>query len=289
MSSQLAAISEGVVSGFGSAGLRPSSPFPTGDAGLTFANTGNPGNVLGKLGTRPCIGDYFFKHTLATTTDPGANGAGVNTSAKQAYFHTGNMTLPALDIQDGASIAIYVDGNLGITGPITLHNANSGWSSINDVPSIFIIVKGNIYIDSSVTNLDGVYIAQSNGAAQTGIIDTCAAASAWSSISLDSLLGSCQSQLNVNGAFISQNVKFHRAYASVRNSQGGERPAGGFEDCTQNGAPGGTRSAAEITFDCSAEIFRLTPEVFLGVPQISQENGPTAGKFDYITSLSPVL
>jgi hypothetical protein len=41
--------------------------------------------------------------------------------------------------------------------------------------------------------------------------------------------------------------------------------------------------------DCAAEIFNFNPELYMSQPGITPSYGAASGKYDAITSLSPVL
>ncbi|MDB5168694.1 MAG: hypothetical protein JWO41_50 [Candidatus Saccharibacteria bacterium] len=254
-SSQFAALSLQTVSGFASASLR--SSVPTAPNGLTFANT----PALGNFNKDWCVHNYFADKPAATETAP------VASDGTHIYGLTGPTTLAGLNLNPDANIAIYVNGDLTITGGITF---STSWADVADAPTLYIIVKGNIKIDPAVSRLDGVYISQN------GAIDTC-------SISGGDRYSLCNNQLTINGAFIAQDVKLNRTWASIRNSVAGEVP-GVTGDCSANGA-----GAAPRGYSCAAEVFNFSPEAFLGQPAIQSKSGPSSGKFDYITSLSPVL
>jgi hypothetical protein len=295
---QIGALSIGPVEGFSSAQLRTSSP--TGSTGLTFANTTNvaasgTGKVSlgGNFGGTHCAPDYWKTKPANVTASPASGMLANFASSEIQYYEPAggtlriNLATPS-NIADAADVAIFVKGNVRISKNITF--ANSSWGSIENIPSLYLYVVpddagngGNIYIDNSVTQLDGVYIAQPNSANQGGGIYTCSNGAARYAYS--ELLQYCRSQLLVNGAFVAKQVYLDRSFGSMRNSFPGEylrgSRAGGPPDCGDSGAaPLG---------DCAAEIFNFGPEIFLSNPAVIQKSGPTTGKYDYLTSLSPVL
>jgi hypothetical protein len=295
---QIGALSIGPVEGFSSAQLRTSSP--TGSTGLTFANTTNvaasgTGKVSlgGNFGGTHCAADYWKTKPTNVTASPASGMLANFASSEIQYYEPAGGTLrinlaTTSNIADGADVAIFVKGNVRISNNINF--ASSSWGTIENIPSFYLIVVpddtgngGNIYIDNGVTQLDGVYIAQPNSANQGGGIYTCSNGAA--RYAYTELLQYCRTQLLVNGAFVAKQVYLDRSFGSMRNSFPGEylrgSRAGGPPDCGDSGAaPLG---------DCAAEIFNFGPEIYLSNPSVIQKSGPTTGKYDYLTSLSPVL
>lgn len=301
-SAQYGALANGSVNLFGSASLRPDTvptPDPTAPSGLTFANNG----ANGQLGVVQCIPNYFATKDSATTKDLHSleqlsSRAAVHNSSSptpQQYWFVpngGHLTIkspPAFGnprtIHDGNRIAIYVEGDVYIANNITYQN--SSWGSLSDVPSFYLIVKGKINIDPAVTELDGVYISQKDTATGLGgTINTCA--NGFSDYTFSNLYNNCSAnQLTINGAFIAQHVRLSRTYASLRNSFPGEQPVGSG-DCTLNTSHG-TPLRTSANYDCAAEVFKTSPDIFLTMPATNPTGGTNKGKYDYITTLSPVL
>lgn len=229
-SSQLAAYSNGTVMQFISAALTTSPAKPK---GLTFANKG-PSNSSGNPGTTygggfadiTCIENYWNP-----PTPPAAGNVSVG---------------PVTGIADKQTI--YVDGNLTIGGNITY--ADSGWSTTT-TPYRRYVVKGDIFIDPAVTQLDGDYIA-------TGTIYTCAAGAVPTALFVQN---SCyQNRLTVYGSFIAPTIRFLRMAGTLRNANAAD-----------------TRSTSQ-----AAEIFIQSPENWFGQPNDD-------GISDSITGLPPLL
>ncbi len=67
----------------------------------------------------------------------------------------------------GHQVELFVTGNVYIGSNITYDNSDA---TVGTVPSLIIHATGNIYIDLSVANLYGTYIAQqtTNGGTTTG-------------------------------------------------------------------------------------------------------------------------
>jgi hypothetical protein len=326
--SQLGAIADSLSQGFSSADLR-ASYVPTGGMGLTFANipysvagvnstTGSStvgagpdtANLGGAYGSGNCTDDYYSN--ISTVSSPNGNPSAFNLRGGGTVIYSVDTPSVTTQIGDGSPISIpdksnitvYVNGNVYINSNIIYTNSGS-WSDITNIPSLYLIVKGNIYIDPSVTTLDGVYIAEPTSpttTTTTGTIDTCASSNG--AYSLDELAGDalgpdastweagapgCDRQLEFNGAVVAQNLELDRTYSSLRYAVAGEdiNNISGSHPC---GTPGLDVNASDANaVDCAAEIFNFSPEVYLTTPGLQATSGPSSGKFDEIESLPPVL
>ncbi len=108
---------------------------------------------------------------------------------------------------------LHVNGNVYIASPVN----SPGSFSLNGVPKNKVVATGNIYINSAVTNLDGIYMAG-------GTIYTCTNGNAKPTASfLSSLPGGCTStRLTVNGALIAPQIKFLRLVGNVNDNTADE-------------------------------------------------------------------
>jgi hypothetical protein len=295
--SQFGAMAQGTIEGMSSATLRDAAP--TGSLGLSFANAGanqNGGlpaaNLGGNMGLNSgyCVPDYFSKKPAKMTTpDPAASASIGGAGGTQYYKPTGGtLTIGGGSVPVGVKQAIFVEGNVYINGNISFDGAASGWPTLASVPSLYIVVKnGNISIDPSVTQLDGVFVAQPNGN-DKGIINTCATASF--QFRAYQLFDSCKNQLVVNGAFVANKVFLNRSFGSLRFSTNRESTL--YGDIHPCGNPAGgdiPLTGPLVSRDCAAEVFNFSPEFYLAQPAITPSTGPTTGKYDNVTSLSPVL
>ncbi|MDB5175874.1 MAG: hypothetical protein JWM81_732 [Candidatus Saccharibacteria bacterium] len=262
------AFNASTIDSFASASLRTTAPIS--DTGLTFAHqvAGGYGDALG---VQHCVPNYFAVMPSAAI-DSTAYAAG---NTQQAYKHTGDVTISSnIKVQDGARISLFVKGNVIIKNNIQF--ANSSWP-LDKVPSFYIVAEGNIYIDANVTQLDGVFIAQ--GKTGNGLIDTCSNDSTMYATGFGSPLPTvCNKQLTVNGGMIADTVNLNRTFGSLRYSTSGENKT--FLPVVRSCGSSGSSA------DCAAEIFNATPEMYLTEPNITV---PGKNKYDYITSLSPIL
>ncbi len=144
---------------------------PTNPKSLTFANAGNPtasSTYGGDLDSNniPCAANYWQPtgSALPVTINPSTNGT---------FQSNGNTTInvnPA-GIGTGNQVTIYVDGNAYINGNITY--APTNYANISDIPSFRLIVKGNIYVAPTVTELHGTFVAVDDGSNTRGKFYTC--------------------------------------------------------------------------------------------------------------------
>lgn len=268
---QFAAFALGEITGFMSAsqtGPRTNSPPGSNLArpiiDLTFGNY-DPANTLlvnaktdsglydtnkvdgfgGNSGMASCIDDYY---SLLS-----GNGA--------TPLASPNMLARTIN----GAVAEYRDGDLYISGNINF--AGGPWANLASIPSYYLAVKGNIYISSTVDNIDGVFIAQEDpNRPNTGRIYTCATGVGAIPDEFQQA-NACRRRLTVNGAFIARQVKFQRSIDDVNS-----------------GAPNETAAASR-----AAEVFNFSPETYLATPHEAVQRGSTRAKYQYITSSPPVL
>jgi hypothetical protein len=264
---------------------------------LAFANDPPPliatGTFGGGFGNLSCAFDYVASaSSVATDTTSGAVNVTNIPSGVYRYNPggscSGNITLRTgvnagkVGIPNGRRVVIYICGDAYIrswnSSPTGTHFGfgDTTWGSIAEIPSLYVIASGNIYIDYELRTMDGVYIAQpagtdkgeifscsSTGAPndQTNPIDVLTTGSADAAF----IHNNCNRTLTVNGAFIAKRVHFIRSLGTVRTSTGPYEP----------------HTSPNI-----AEVFRYTPDLFLtnggGLPPISQ-----SVQIDSIVSLPP--
>ncbi|HKU19210.1 MAG TPA: hypothetical protein VJP80_08165 [Candidatus Saccharimonadales bacterium] len=229
--------------------------------GLAFANTAavTGGLFGGSFGSPSCIYDYYDNMPGTTTALSSGNLSSLGTGT---YTATGPITLGG-NINPNQRTAIYVDGDVLITGNITF---TGSWNT-NSLPFFELIARGNIYISSSVTQIDGLYVAQSNGGSG-GVIATCADTTLPAVSYVNRLSGGvfntpCNNQLTVNGAFVAEQVQLLRTHGTLRNSSAGEASTSGNQ----------------------AEVFNYSPALWMAMPP-SQSTDDT---YESITSLPPIL
>lgn len=174
-------------------------------------------------------------------------------SCQYDWIAGGNLDLPVgFVFPKHKQITIYVSGDITIDSDIVYEEPFDP-NDTSDIPYFALITQGgNITLTNSVTQLDGLYVAQPTiGSLGKGIFATCDPGS------------SCSNQLVVNGAVIAQQVKPLRAHSAIEGSVPaniGNNPA---------------------------EIFNFVPSMVLGAPAFEpffQQNS-TQGTY----SVAPVF
>jgi hypothetical protein len=232
-------------------------------SGLAFANTTvSGGRFGGGFGSLPCISDYFAGKPATTT--PFTSGTNLSSLSTGYYATTGAGPFRISgNINPNQRTVLYVTGDVLIDNNITY---TGSWNSAN-VPLFQLVVSGNIYISRTVTQLDGVYIAQRNGSSG-GTMYTCANTTfpAVSAIepSSGSVYANCSTRLTINGAFVANQVRFLRSAGTLRQSNAGE-----------------AKTSTNI-----AEIFNYNPALWMAQPPALPGG---SNEYDAITSLPPIL
>jgi hypothetical protein len=187
-------------------------------------------------------------------------------SYKPGGAGTGTLTLSALIlIIRGKYVILYVDGNVVISNNLIMES--SGWTTTDSIPTFDLIVKGNIYVQNNVNQLDGWYIAQPKNDGTKGEITTCAKpGGGLYNLASSELYTNCATQLVINGSFTAKKVHFLRTANSLRDGS------------LREAAPGK-----------AAEVFRFSPETYLAKHALPQSAVTGVGSTDYYTTLPPVL
>lgn len=256
--SQFAVQAPGAVSEFASAANSASLPSLK---RLTFANEGGSTYGGNFAGGQTCMRDYFGDRPEGATV-------------QSAGYALSGQTIAASTDPAVSKRVIYVDGNARINGNVVF-GSNGSWN-LGNIPSFYLVVRGNIYIQSSVTQLDGVYIAQprddnSDGQPdnRTGYIYTCSnglqSQYASEGSNHTGYYSACNNPLTVNGSFIANRVMFGRTRG------------------TRNAAPAPNEPS---TSNNIAEVFNYSPALWLVNPTALPPAGST---YDSVGSLPPVL
>lgn len=218
------------------------------------------------------IGPLKYTTLSNTVGDPSWGGAfGTPNFAAPVYTTAGAVALAPgswagnPNVPANTRVTYTVAGNLRITGNVVY--APAAFGNLSSLPHIRVLVSGDIYIDPSVTQLDGEYIA-------TGAVYTCHSA-AWSvPIAANQYIyGTCATPLTVNGALIGSTIKLTRTAGTLRAANGG--------DVIWNGSS--YPSQANV-----AELIKFTPEIYLSAPGTTP-TFPAGANYDSIVSLPPLL
>lgn len=249
--------------------------------GLSFANTGSGigigqpywgGEFEGTSSGTHCIPDYYgTKYDLPKAWPNKLKDLGSGQYLAKGIGEN-PVFIPASTIDTSQNISLFVEGNAYISGDITYKSENE---DIGNIPKLAIIVSGNIYIDPSVGQLDGFYVAQPNYttlgddcATNTlkchGIIFTCHPNSGAGAPDRTFLNKNCHKALTINGAVAAADVEFDRVRGDMTGKNDNITPA---------------------------ETINFTPEMVLGG---SFFHGPSSAssnqtKIDSLISLPPIF
>ena len=193
------------------------------------------GGGFGNTVPASCANDYYDNHpatatdvgttpvSISTLTTPGANGCSQSTDSSGAVTTICYLKSSGgyVNLSGGANLTgktiIYIEGDVVLTGNTSL--SSGPWATVDSIPSLYVVTNSNMYIDSSVSNLAGVYAAQPpSGSPTEGDIFTCT--SGHTMFSASQLFDNCGAdttgpQLTINGAFVANQVRFERTYGSV--------------------------------------------------------------------------
>jgi hypothetical protein len=230
-------------------------------SGFSFANTTTSpttGNFGGNFGSATCTTDYYSQRP--TTTQPLSSVI----HGTVIYGASGLTTFPGGTLSAGDRWTIYVDGDLYVAGNIAFP---ASWTTAT-APYLQVVVRGNIYISGSVTQLDGNYIAQVNPATGTGgTIATCATSTGPYATAAGAFYTPCNNKLTVNGSFTANSVMLMRTANSLNQSNAAE-------------TSGSNRAA---------EQFNYNPALWMVQPAPTSTGSGRVDNYDAITSLPPVL
>ena len=183
---------------------------------------------------------------LYKTTSPGVKFELTNSANSRAIT----------DLQ--LKTTLYIEGDLVIRDNI-LNNDSVTWDKLNEIGFIYIIVKGNIYIDPSVTQIDAALIAYTDSATpnadkSAGRIHTCYVEAAVginledkekpTPIDLQESINyadTCENKLVINGALIGHDIHLGRTFDETIDP-----------------------------IDNIGEEINLLPEYFVGTPQLPE-------------------
>lgn len=243
----------------------------------TFANTSSSswgGSFEGNVPQSNCIPDYYDKlSTYTSVSNWNQNNATPSDDVYKATAPTGSpYTLINQDIsvRNGRSVTIYVNGNVYIN-----HNIIYSLNTVDDVPKFALVVKGSIFIDAGVTQLDGLYIAQPAGtdlSADDGDIWTCHGSTNDQVLyNNPALISECDKKLTVNGALIAKQVNLTRDQGDI-----------GSASTAEDGL-----SVAQGSNNI-AEVINYMPTMIMGGPFFNPETVNNY-KVESLISLPPVF
>ncbi len=171
----------------------------------------------------------------------------------------------------------FIDRDLVINGNVEYHDASADptYGLASNVPNFTIVVRGNIYISSSVSRLDGIYIAVEDQTTNVGgKVYTCAQSGGVPYTINSQIYANCRSgygdgdttsPLTINGALIAKSAVFNRAVNTIADSVYKE-------------GPNNTKAS---------EVFNFGPEVYISPPIFNTDTAN--GRYDSVGILPPIL
>ena len=302
-SSEYALRAFGQITGYYSASQRDDyGQIPNGfnqpHLGLSFANNnslddgGNYGagtHPMDSFANRRCIAHYWstFEHARAQITDIATSPLDISDDslvpAGSKLYHDGDLTIFSNNNTDPEiNTAIFTEGDLYITSDI-YNNERAVWHSTNrlGVSTIYLITKGNVFIDKDVRRIDAIIIAlPDNDPTTDGTVYTCSDTSQTRIFSNHHRV--CSKQLTINGAVIARSILLGRTNGSRNLGHPFEHPQ-----------PSLQANPTVPNADNVAEIFYFSPEYYVALPVASfiesQVDPNQYYRSDSIISLPPLF
>lgn len=264
---QLGAFARGQISGFRSAStLATAATLPE---VIAFANTTLVNTAAGRFGGSFSAGNCMFDYWSQSSRAAVITNQVVDISTLETgsyYVEQTSATVPVVitgQIANSRRVSVYVNGAAFVRGA-SVGYSSANWSTRGEIPSLYVIARGDILIGSDVRNLDGNYIAQNRNLTD-GRITTCADTTTLRTFSSNaSLLANCATRLVVNGSFSARRINFLRTIGTVNVSVPGE--------------------AASVSN--ASEVFIYSLENFMGEQAL---DGLQQQEYDSITALPPIL
>lgn len=114
------------------------------------------------------------------------------------YRRKGSLTITGGSLSKGQHVRLFVQGNVTISGNISVDEVNPIHSSLSDIPSLTVVATGDIQVEHGVSVIAGTYVAG-------GKFESCKGAQNKSADlgMLPPPNSKCQNKLKVNGAIVS--------------------------------------------------------------------------------------
>lgn len=199
-----------------------------------------------------CMVNYFSRPRVAERTNLPMSLNSADYIGTSSYQLAGGATLPSGELRQGARLALYVNGNATISGNITYQNSSVGYSTIESMPHLMIVVNGNLSIAPGVTRVDATIMA-------SGRVLTCSTGT-W-----DGCRGGASSPLVINGIVTANSIRPFRLIGTA-----------------SLGAPTETPGSSTL-----GDAFVISPESILSLPPMPTQGGIT--NLDSITELPPLF
>lgn len=259
--SQYAVLAAGLIGSSGNNNFAGNNAYPRESRkDLTLANTGNDGESYGNLygGSSAYCQDVSKIITDSDGVVPADLGAS-EISGTKVYYKDSDLTISS----PVRYIGSYVDAG--------------------SIPNLVVIVRGNIYLESSVGQIDGTYIAIPDENGEGGIIDTCSdvgEAGEWPDPGGTLSTQVCDTQLIINGRLIARDVIWKRTNGTIGSPdtvldsrctvfEEGRYPLGDEAEAQ--------RLLAARLEQCAAEFINMTPEVYFGSETTDSDSPSSVG------------
>ena len=209
-----------------------------------------------------CIPNYIEKFNSASATGVGTTIVDISSlSGKQTRHYNGNVQIYGT-LNRSADITIYVQGNVTITDNIV----SADFGNISEIPTLFIVAGGDIGIAGDNPSANRAAVSQVDATLLTqNKVSTCTSWNA-TTIGPSNRVSRCDTKLTVTGGIVAGEIEFMRTIGTQSKA-------------IKNEGPGGQ----------SAEVINFRPELYLSQPNGWEVPGDRSFKYDYITSLPPIL
>ncbi len=127
------------------------------------------------------------------------------------YRRKGSLTITGGSLSKGQHVRLFVQGNVTISGNISVDEVNPIHNSLSDIPSLTVVATGDIRVEHGVSVIAGTYVAG-------GKFESCKEAQKKKTSALG-VNGVCQQKLKVNGAIVSGGSPvFRRTFGAGNDS-----------------------------------------------------------------------
>ncbi len=128
------------------------------------------------------------------------------------YSRNGSLTITGGSLGKGQHVRLFVQGNVTISGNISVNEADPIHNSLSDIPSLTVVATGDIRVEHGVSVIAGTYVAG-------GKFESCKEAQKKKTSALG-VNGVCQQKLKVNGAIVSGGSPvFRRTFGAGNKSE----------------------------------------------------------------------
>jgi len=221
---------------------------------LSFANDSADdanGKYGGNFGNLPCMHDYLAD-VPQTIPDFDGNYNQSGTFSVPDGFAIGGPLGTTTTINASQHLTLVSQGDVFISGNI-LYGSDG---NLQDIPSFNVYAAGGIYIKGTVSQIHGVFEANSKDDTKPGVFATCATQDLLGVISETTAWSSCSSTpLDVYGSVLADRVDLDRSYKSVNTGRAAET----FHYSPEEWLP--TGGSCTVTGDCKFDAILGLPPV----------------------------